>query len=183
LIIDGAKDLISNGDINDPKTCGDVAQQFMTLTKIYPISIISILHENKNDTNLRGHIGSELLNKCSECWQVKKVDDLFEVEQSENRNESVEGFSFILNSEKLPVAIAYAPKIAPAERLKQNKISTFRQCLPQLTRKRYNELVTLYCEYGGCKESTALKHMKEVIRYGFLVKDNEGLYKFNYLKT
>ena len=183
LIIDGAKDLISNGDINDPKTCGDVAQQFMTLTKIYPISIITILHENKNDTNLRGHIGSELLNKSNEVWQVKKLDGVFEVEQTDNRNESVDGFSFTINNEKLPVAIAFTPKIAPAERLKQNKLNAFRKCLPPLTMKRYSELVTLYCEYGGCKDSTALNHIKDALNWGYLIKDDSGLYKFNYLKT
>jgi len=183
LIIDGAKDLIINGDINSPTASGEVVQQLMTLSNNYHVSIITVLHENKGDNNLRGHIGTELLNKCSECWQVTKAGDVFEVEQTDNRNEPVEGFSFILNSEKLPVAIAYAPKIAPAERLKQNKISTFRQCLPQLTRKRYNELVTLYCEYGGCKDSTALKHIKDALNWGYLIKDDSGLYKFNYLKT
>lgn len=37
-------------------------------------AIVNVLHTNKGkeDSNMRGHLGTELLNKCSRCMEVKK---------------------------------------------------------------------------------------------------------------
>ena len=180
LILDGAKDLILNGDINDIKTSGEVVQMLMTISKENHLSIVTVLHENKGDTNLRGHIGTEILNKCSENWQVKKDGDSFEVEQIDSRNQPTEGFSFTLNDAALPVQIEHAPKISTQERTETKKLETFRQCLPQMKSLSYTDLTNIYCEFHGCAVPTAKKNISEYCKKGYLIHESNGNYIFNY---
>lgn len=180
LIIDGIKDLVSNSDINDPKTSGEVVQKLMTISKDNHLAIVTILHENKNDNNLRGHLGTEAVNKCSECWQVKKVDRIFEVEQTDSRNQPAEAFSFTLDEMGLPVPIEHTPIISIQERTATKRLDTFRQCLPPLKSLSYTDLSTLYCEYYGCSISTAHTHISTTLKHGFLTREPDGIYKFNY---
>lgn len=180
LVIDGAKDLISNGDINDVKTSNDVVQSMMTLSKNHHLAIITILHENKKDTNLRGHIGTELINKCSECWQVSKSDLTFEVEQTDSRNKPAEGFSFTLNEMEIPVAMAYSPKVSVHERTATKSKETFAMCLPIGESLSYTALTIKYCEFYNCKESTAHTHISNSLKSGILKNEPDGKYKFNH---
>ena len=180
LIIDGIKDLISNGDINDPKACGEVVQTLMTISKENHLAIVTVLHENKNDTNLRGHLGSEIVNKCAECWQVKKSGQIFEVEQTDCRNQPVEGFSFTLDNEGLPIPMEYTPKVSAQERTESKSKDTFQRCLPPMKNLSYTDLTNLYCEYYGCKEATAHTHIAKGIKQRFLSKEPDGNYKFSY---
>lgn len=185
IIIDGIKDLIEGGDINDEKESGKAVQFLMVITKEFNAAVLTVLHENKTDSNLRGHIGTELLNKCSEVWQVKKNDNLFEAEQIENRNDpsGIINFSFEFNEEGLPVMVESVPKISVQERTETKKLETFRQCLPQMKSLSYTELTKLYCEYYGCADPTAHKHISSFIKMNFLTHQSDGNYKFNYQKT
>ena len=62
IIIDGIRDLIY--DINSPDEATHAKDWLLMLTDNYPVHILVILHTNKNDNNARGHIGTELVNKC-----------------------------------------------------------------------------------------------------------------------
>lgn len=183
LIIDGIKDLVSNSDINDPKTSGDVVQKLMTISKGNHLAIIAVLHENKNDNNLRGHLGTEAVNKCSECWQVKKVDQIFEVEQTDSRNQPAESFSFKLDERGIPIPMEYTQKTSTQDRTILKMKETFRLCLPTFVSRSYTELTNLYCEYYGCKISTSQAHVAKALQHGFLKHEEDGSYKFNHLRT
>ena len=178
LIIDGAKDLIEGSDINDPKSSGKSIQLLMTLTKNYRLAILTTLHENKGDANLRGHVGTELLNKCSECWQVRKNEEIFETEQTECRNEPAAGFSFTFNNEKLPVQAEHTPKKSPTELVDQRIKENFMLCLPQGTYIRYSDLRNRYMSTAGCSGTSADNHIKRAFNKGWLKKDLYGNYYF-----
>ncbi len=181
IVVDGAKDLIPDGDINNPKTCNQTVQLLMTITKNYPVALVTILHENKKDENLRGHIGSELINKCSECWQVVKSNaNIFEIAQSESRNEPIDGFSFELNEDKLPVEVQAMPKVSRANATDQKQRDAFRRCLPLNESKGYSDLIILYMEYYGCEKSCAKTHIAVGIKKEYLVKQPNGEYQFIY---
>jgi len=180
LIIDGAKDLIANGDINDPKSSHEVVQRLMTISKENHLAILTVLHENKNDPNLRGHIGTELLNKCSECWQIKKTGKIFDVEQTDSRHKPAEGFSFTLDEKEQPVFNANASKISGQERTDIKMINTFKQCLPREAKLIYTELTKVYCEKYPCKESLAHSHIAKGTKLAVLIKESDKNYKFNY---
>ena len=63
VIIDGIRDLLY--DINSPKEATDIISRFMQWTDDRQIHIHTILHQNKNDENARGHIGTELWTRRS----------------------------------------------------------------------------------------------------------------------
>lgn len=180
LVIDGAKDLIDNVDINDPKTSGQTMQFLMTLTKDHNLALLTTLHENKGDSNLRGHIGSELLNKCSEAWQVRKYEDVFEVSQTDCRNESVSGFSFRFDDEKLPVQVEDEPRKSAAQTADEKMKKLFSQCLPDGVSLRYKELKNKYIESASCCANSAENHITKAVKLNYLLKDNYGNYSFNY---
>ena len=57
------------------------------------MSVFVIIHENAADGKMRGHLGTELLNKVSDRWRVVKKDKYFEV-QHQSRNEQMPVFTF-----------------------------------------------------------------------------------------
>jgi hypothetical protein len=183
LVVDGAKDLIDGSDINDAKASGQTIQFLMSLTKNYNLAILTTLHENKGDNNLRGHVGTELLNKCSECWQVRKYDDIFETEQTECRNQPAAGFSFTFDDEKLPVHTVHITRKTVPQSIDQKIKETFFQCLPQGTTLRYTDLKNKYIESACCSETSVDNHINKAINRGYLVKDEKGFYSFNHPET
>lgn len=184
LIIDGIKDIIEGGDINAPTESTQAVQFLMTLTKEFNLAVLTVLHENKNDQNMRGHVGSELLNKCSEVWQIKKVDNTFEAEQIENRNDSTNiNFCFEFSDDKLPVLVDSTPKENVKDRNLRLKHEYFRTCLQPNISKEYNILANDYKEVAGVALKTAYNHISEIIKSGYLFKDStKEEYKYNYLK-
>ena len=73
VIIDGIRDLV-NG-INDEVSSYEVSQRILILAKKLDIHILTVLHFNKNDNNLRGHIGTEMLNKSEIVWELTSNDN------------------------------------------------------------------------------------------------------------
>lgn len=152
LVIDGVKDLIKGSNINDPEASSESIQLLMTLSKDYNLAIIASLHENKSlrDSNLRGHAGSELNNRSSEVWQVKKYEDSFDVFQTECRNEPAEGFSFMFNDEKLPVSTEQHVKKPAQDQTVKQFSAHLQACLPLGESLRYSDLRAQYIDLIDC---------------------------------
>ena len=68
VIIDGIRDFLY--DINSPGESTDIISRLMQWTDDRQIHIHTILHQNKNDENARGHIGTELNNKAETIMQA-----------------------------------------------------------------------------------------------------------------
>ena len=181
-IIDGGKDLIEGGDINSARDSTDTVQFLMAITKDFNVAILTLLHENKNDSNPRGHIGTELLNKCSEAWQITKSDKIFDVEQIENRNEpsGIIKVSFEINDENLPVLAEFVPRQSPKEKLWQEKVGSLYYCLKPGVRLCYTNLVEDYRKALGRSETTAQRDVGTFLKAGYLLKDDvSNEYRFN----
>ena len=95
VIIDGIRDLLY--DINSPKEATDIISRFMQWTDDRQIHIHTILHQNKNDENARGHIGTELNNKAETVMQIEVDKEAIHI-----RDREFEPFAFRINSETLP---------------------------------------------------------------------------------
>lgn len=112
VIIDGIRDLLY--DINSPKEATDIISRFMQWTDDRQIHIHTILHQNKNDENARGHIGTELNNKAETVMQVevdKEDRSISVVEAIHIRDREFESFAFRINSETLPELVEpYQPR-------------------------------------------------------------------------
>jgi hypothetical protein len=78
------------------------------------IHIHTILHQNKNDENARGHIGTELNNKAETIMQVEVDKDdktISVVEAVHIRDREFEPFAFRINEDALPELVeSYLPK-------------------------------------------------------------------------
>ncbi|MEO5776236.1 MAG: AAA family ATPase [Flavobacterium sp.] len=95
VVIDGIKDLITS--INDEAEATMIASKLLKWTEERNIHIITVLHQNKSDSNARGHIGSELINKAETVLSITKAETdstISIVEAQQCRNIEPETFAF-----------------------------------------------------------------------------------------
>ena len=73
VIVDGIRDLVN--DINDGVLAQEVVEELMHLATSQKCCIVCVLHQNKSgeDRNLRGWIGTELMNKAFEVYSCEKL--------------------------------------------------------------------------------------------------------------
>jgi hypothetical protein len=104
LIIDGIKDLVTS--INDEEQATKIASNLLKWTAEKGMHIVTVLHQNKSDTNARGHIGTELQNKAETVLSVSKMDnnkDISIVEAVYCRHKEPDQFGFTINHLGIPV--------------------------------------------------------------------------------
>ena len=103
VIIDGVRDLMF--DINNATESSRLINKLMEWTDKYQIHIHTVLHLNKSDDNVRGHVGTELNNKAETVLQVSKSttdDEVTEVSASCIRSIDFAPFAFRINDYGLP---------------------------------------------------------------------------------
>lgn len=112
VVVDGIRDFLY--DINSPGESTDIISKLMQWTDDRQIHIHTILHQNKNDENARGHIGTELNNKAETIMQVEVDKDnkaISVVEAVHIRDQEFEPFAFRINEDALPELVeSYLPK-------------------------------------------------------------------------
>ena len=92
VIVDGIRDLVN--DINDGVLAQEVMEELMHLATQHNCCIVCVLHQNKSgeDHNLRGWIGTELMNKAFEVYSCEKLlpQRIFSLEQTLTRKYDIE---------------------------------------------------------------------------------------------
>lgn len=104
VFIDGAKDLIHS--INSEEEATMITSKFLKWTEELNISIVTVLHQNKGDTNARGHIGTELMNKSETVISVTKSDsdkEISIVNAEACRNIDFDQFAFEIDEDGMPI--------------------------------------------------------------------------------
>ena len=109
VIVDGIRDLVN--DINDGVLAQEVMEELLHLATRQACCIVCVLHQNKSgeDRNLRGWIGTELMNKAFEVYATEKLmpQRVFKLEQTLTRKYDIEQtLYFEVSDEGLPVACA-----------------------------------------------------------------------------
>jgi len=107
VIIDGIRDLVN--DINDGVLAQEVMEELMHLATDKDCCIACVLHQNKSgeDHNLRGWIGTELMNKAFEIYSCEKLMParVFKLEQTQTRKYDVEPIMWYrVDHQGLPVS-------------------------------------------------------------------------------
>ena len=103
VIIDGLRDLLF--DINSSTESAEVIGLLMKWTSQYNLHIHTVLHLNKGDDNVRGHIGTELNHKAETILQIcrnEKDDRISEVHAALIRDKEFAPFAFMINKKGLP---------------------------------------------------------------------------------
>ena len=103
VIIDGLRDLLY--DINSSAESSEVIGLLMRWSGEYNLHIHTVLHLNKGDDNVRGHIGTELNHKAETILQVVKNDvdgSISEVHAALIRERDFPPFAFRINDDGIP---------------------------------------------------------------------------------
>ena len=106
VIVDGIRDLVN--DINDGVLAQEVMEELLHLATEHDCCIVCVLHQNKSgeDRNLRGWIGTELMNKAFEVYACEKLlpQRIFSLEQTLTRKYDIEQtMYFEVGDDGLPV--------------------------------------------------------------------------------
>ena len=87
VLLDGVRDLLA--DINDGVKAQEIVERLMKLAQETECCLVCVLHQNKGaeDRNLRGWIGTELMNKAFEVYSCEKAkpENIFVIEQTHTR--------------------------------------------------------------------------------------------------
>ena len=158
VVIDGVADLMMN--FNDIEESNQLIGELMKLSSINHCAIIAVLHENKakEDHGMKGHLGTLLLQKCTEVYQVKKTGDKFNVTVTDSRHIPLPDFSFVINSEGIPIPTESAQRDTEMEKALQKELrvrAILKECFAYKPEQTYTELVGNYQLYGAVSESTA----------------------------
>lgn len=104
VVIDGIRDLAVD-PVLDSEQASHIMTHLLQWTDRLHIHIMCVLHQNKSDTNLRGHLGTELVNKSETVISVtrdNKVKEVSHVEAEYCRNREFDPFSFYVDDNGLP---------------------------------------------------------------------------------
>ena len=129
VIVDGIRDLVN--DINDGVLAQEVMEELMHLATAHDCCIVCVLHQNKSgeDRNLRGWIGTELMNKAFEVYACEKQmpQRVFKLEQTLTRKYDIEQtMYFEVGQDGLPVGCA-APAEADGNTQRQERLPPLNQ--------------------------------------------------------
>jgi len=177
VVIDGIKDLLSNG-INDEAESIDLVSKIMKWTSVYNIHIVGVLHQNKNDKNVRGHIGTEAVNKAETTLSIEKVEtepQISIVKPEYTRELEFDSFYFKLEN-FLPTLAYYEPRnIKTDEKIK----TVISEIMVKDQLYSYTDLTNSYSEKSGMSIQTARRALKRASQLNYIVKYNT-FYKLNY---
>lgn len=109
VILDGARDLVRS--INSEEEATDIVNLFMRWTDKYNFHLMTVLHLNKGDNNLRGHIGSELQNKAESVFHIEKAfnNNQSHVKMTYSRGLEADPFNFTISEDGIPSFGEYSP--------------------------------------------------------------------------
>lgn len=128
VVIDGIRDLITS--INDEDQATMITSKLLKWTAERNIHIITVLHMNKGDQNARGHLGSELTNKCETVISVGKSStdsNVIVVQPEFTRDRDFEPFAFSIDDNGLPhILDNWSPKNKSAESKNGKNLSPMR---------------------------------------------------------
>ncbi|GAB6395549.1 MAG: AAA family ATPase [Bacteroidales bacterium] len=169
--LDGVRDIMR--DFNDPRESSDITDYLMRLTSVYKCHICNVLHENKNDTNARGHAGSELQNKAETVISVSKDGETTKVEAKYCRNPEFKTLSFKVNENGLPELCKTPQKSekSKAEQYGEEMEHIFRE--RQTTEMSSADLQAVIIQKRGVLKDAALKRINTCIDLGILEKIGE----------
>ena len=162
LVIDGVRDLLY--DINDPTESVFLSTWLLQTATAYPdMTIVIVLHTNKSNDNLRGHIGTEIMNKCSDRFTCKKQNGCFTVTHTGRNMEMQRPFSFkIDNGELRAIEADEAAGVVDKE-------AVFASCVPA-DGAMWADIVKAYKKASGCSQSVAAAIVSEKAAVGVIVQ-------------
>ena len=165
----------------------------MSWTSNYDLHIHCVLHLNKNDSNTRGHIGTELENKAETVLIVskdKQNTDISEVRPMHMRDKEFYPFAFHIDSNALPVleegyhVTVCKPKDIPLTSLPENvHKEVLDELFSQRTPEKYVDMVKalneFYAKKGYKKGTNATKELLKLLSEKSIITKDDAGYHYN----
>jgi hypothetical protein len=128
VIIDGIKDLMTS--VNNEEQTSVIITDLLKWSEEQNIHICSILHENPLSEKMRGHIGTELINKCESVVSIQKNTEnatRSEVLARKTRKKQFSNFAFRISEDGIPIFDEnYEPeKIGRKPKIKIDKLDAY----------------------------------------------------------
>lgn len=124
VIIDGIRDMML--DINNAGESVEIINKLMQWSGKYDLHIHCVLHLNKGDDNVRGHIGTELNNKAETVLVISKNSQhpaVSEVRPMHIRDKDFAPFAFSIDDRGVPImATGYEQEEKRNSRMKFSEI-------------------------------------------------------------
>lgn len=160
VFIDGIADLILN--FNDVEESNLLMERLLTISSTFDCSVCCVLHTNKakDDNGMKGHLGTFLLQKSSDVFEVKKADGSFTVTETDCRNVQIADFSFSIDGHGIPFStqtLAQNKDLAKIEEMTE----ILKQCFSTNAVMGYNDLVKAYQENAAVAIATAKRKISE----------------------
>ena len=171
LIIDGIADLIA--DFNNITESQEIIGKLMATSTEFNLSIIFVLHTNKSkeDNNMKGHLGTMAVQKCSDVFEVVKNVATFNVSVSECRNIPISDFSFILDNDGVPHPSETFKQAQAAEKsaVKEAKLKqTFAEIFSDNQELSYSDLIPLVKLHFAVQDRQAGNKIAEAKEIGVI---------------
>lgn len=168
LVIDGVVDLCI--DFNSLEESHKLTTMLLKWTVEYNVAIITALHINKGNDELRGHLGAFLAQKGDSVIRISKESDgiaYMACKLIESRKKPIEDFNFRI-VEGLPEPYETDGKVTV------NYHEIFENVLRSPL--RYNDLVTEVMKFTSKSEKTAKRYIRTSTELS-VIKSNNGLYE------
>ena len=199
VVVDGVRDLVA--DINDGVTAQDTIERLMRLASDVRCCMVCVLHQNKSaeDHNLRGWIGTELMNKAFEVYACEKLmpQRIFTLEQKMTRKYDIPDIMYYrVGSDGLPV-LTSAPVASQSASMQQKEsyprlnseyikhdengdwsfdlLKIFNQAMSGMETKRHQDLQTAVAQLTNVKSYQKLAEIfQDAINGGVLIKEMDS---------
>lgn len=168
VIIDGVADVCDN--FNDVAESNDTINALMRLSTECKAHVVCVLHENKakDDNGMKGHLGTLLLQKASDVWQVVKgTGGIFTATHTDTRNQQCEPVTFGLDGHGVPMRAASVAEVRKEEN-KEVLAKLIREAFGQSRDLSYSELCDRIAAYGGVSLPTAKRRLKSAREFGII---------------
>lgn len=191
VFIDGLRDLLH--DFNDLEESANVIASLMSVATEYQACIWCVLHKNPSHSGsdiekMRGHLGTELGNKVSDTFTIKKKRDqngtTFRVHQEDARGKDVDDFDIEITDEG-PTGLGIPRMVsanAPLETAKSNaKLSQAKAVFGGFAWTRKGATWTELRQYaqgrGISSDRKFRDYLEAVYAAGIITKKNNKYYK------
>ncbi len=180
VFIDGIADLIEN--FNDVEQSARLINDLMKLSGENDCCVCCVLHTNKakDDSGMKGHLGTMLLQKASDVFEVRKEGDTFNVTETDCRNQPVDDFAFVIDGQGIP-----RPAATQKDTREQQKVDAIKKNLDEVFANAgvreltYTELTTSYGLAAAVVDRTAKRAVKTAKELGLVILTPNGKYSLS----
>jgi hypothetical protein len=183
IIVDGLRDLLTRG-INDELEATEIISKVLRWTYEKDCHIMLVLHQNKNDMNARGHVGTEAVNKAETVLSVARDErdrNISIVTAEYCRDIDFPPFYFNINEDGLPYETDRGESTQTRKNGKMEE--NFTLILPGMRSMLYTELCQQYQEIAAVCDRTAKRHISDALKLNILRRDTTGIYRLNINKS